>query len=129
MANYDVIITNSRTYHDPQIDNSTRLGLLIYAKAIYNIAVVDYTTTAGQRTLVANAVKAMAGLPVAEFPPLVGPIEVGMWFKSAESANLGLATASLTSKLAAIPYLLSLDDEILAKTNVYIMGVITTVLT
>jgi hypothetical protein len=129
MANYDVVVTNAKAYHDPLIDNKKRLALLIYAKAIDYILTIDYTTAAGQKLIVSNAVKALAGMPKAEFPLARSPQEVAIWFKFAESGNVGLAQASLPSKLAAIPYWLNCDEEVLAKTDVFITGVILGILT
>jgi hypothetical protein len=83
MANYDVLVTGARAYHSPTIDNKTRLALLIYAKAIWFSPTTDYTSPAAQRTLVSLAVKAMAGMPKAEFPPYRSPQELAVWFTSA----------------------------------------------
>ena len=126
MSNYDVLVTGAAGYHSPQIDSKTRLALLIYAKAIYLSPTTDYTPASGQRTLVQKAVQSMAGMPKSEFPPLRSPQELVIWF-----TNVGgvLGTASIHSKLAAIPYLLNSDGEVLAKTDVYITGLLLNTLT
>ena len=128
MANYDVIITNAGPYHNSAIGDRERLALKIYAQCLDFILTTDYTTAAGQKTLVAKAAKDMAGIPQSEFPAKVAPASVAIWFKAAEGGNLGLATASLSSKLAAIPYLLSLPDDLLVKTSAYMDGLVTSAL-
>ncbi|SRR5258705_945656 len=127
MANYDVLITNAANYHSPEISDKQRLALKIYAMAII-LPSPDYTTAAGQRTIVANSVKALAGTPKEEYTIKTSPQEVAVFFQAAAAVNSGLATASLNSKMAAIPYLLNLDEESLAKTYVFLLGVINAVL-
>lgn len=124
MAAYDVFITRAAPFHNAQISAHQRLALAVYGLSLEYQSTTDYTAASGQRTLVGLAVNALAGIPTAEFPKDIPPAQVAAHFRAAElqgGAAQTSALASLSSKLAAIPVWLACDDEVLAKTYVYLL--------